>query len=243
MTTPGSVRRLVVATTIGSFSLAALMGVLALIGSGDVGETEARVLLTTLVVGATSVAVLCYLATGETPYQPVGVAGGLVVLVPLLTSLWLIWLEDVDSGSEAVWKAFGIGVVVAATLAQASLLLALAGPRPSLRPLLLATLALATVLAVLVSAVILGAYDDGGLWRAIGVVAILDVLGTVVAMALAVLGGARAVGHDHDDDRDRATRPVELPAALVVGLDERARVTGRPRAELLAEAVADYLAR
>ncbi len=235
MTTPGSVRRLVVATTIGSFSLAALMGVLALLGSGDVGETEARVLLTTLVVGVTSVAVLCYLATGETPYQPVGVAGGLLVLVPLLTSLGLIWLDDV--GSEAVWETFGIGVVVAATLAQASLLLALAGPRPSLGALLLATLALATVLAVLVSAVILGAYDDGGLWRAIGIVAILDVLGTVVAMALAVLGGAHAVRHDG------ATRPVELPASLVLGLDARVRATGRPRDELLAEAVADYLAR
>jgi len=43
-------RRVVTTLTIGSFSVAALMGIVALLGGGDFGENEARVLLTTLTV-------------------------------------------------------------------------------------------------------------------------------------------------------------------------------------------------
>ncbi|MGA8847321.1 MAG: hypothetical protein WB471_11970, partial [Nocardioides sp.] len=183
MTTSGSLRRLVVTTTLGSFSIAALLGVLALLGSGDFGEGQARVLGTTLLVGLTSVAVLCYLATSETAFQPVGVLGGLTVLVPLFAGLWLIWAGYPSGDSDAVWRSFTVGIVVAATLAQASLLLGLVGARRPLRPLLLATLAFAALLGALVSAVILGGDVGGGLLRMIGIVAILDVLGTVVAIA------------------------------------------------------------
>ncbi len=236
MTTSGSTRRIVVGLTIGSFSLAALMGVLALLGTGDFGDTEARVLLTTLTVGITSVAVLCYLATSETRYAPVGVAGGVAVLLPLSTALWLIWVDTGMNDSDVTWKAFGVGVVVAATLAQVSLLLVLAGSRAGLRPLLGGTLVLATILAVLVSTMILGADGSDGLWRVVGIVAILDVLGTVVTMALAVFGGARR------PSPVAGSRAVDLPASLVGALEERAHATGRSCDDLVAEAVAGYLA-
>ena len=69
------VRRLVVFLTIGSFSIAALMGVIALLGGGSFGEREGQVLMTTLIVGTTSVAMLCYLATSGTRFQVVGASG------------------------------------------------------------------------------------------------------------------------------------------------------------------------
>jgi len=52
-----TLRRLILAATIGSFSIAALMGVVALLGGGF-GDDQWRVLTTTLVAGFASVAVL-----------------------------------------------------------------------------------------------------------------------------------------------------------------------------------------
>lgn len=232
------VRGLIVRLTIGSFSLAALMGVIALLGGGAFGETERRILLTTLLVGVTSVAVLCYLATAGTPYQLVGVAGGAAVLVPLVSALFLVWSDWGGEPPEWLGRTFGVGVVVAATLAQASLLLALgARSRPLVRRLLAATLVLATVLAGLVSYLILGPEPGGSAYaRMLGVVAILDVLGTVVVTALTRFGTAGAA-------QPTSHETVTVPAALAAALDERAVRTGRSRDDVVADAVAAYLAR
>ena len=239
MTSSGSLRRVVVLTTIGSFSIAALLGVLALLGSGDFGDGQARVLLTTLAVGVTSVAVLCYLATSETPYERVGAVGGVPALVALVAALMLIWGDNAFD-DDGVGKTFGIAFVLAATLAQASLLLVLAGSRDNLRVLLVATLGLAGVLAALVSAAILGA-EGGGLWRLIGIVAILDVLGTVVAIAIGAFGRvvdqSSAAGSASTGPRGT----VALEAPLAEALDERAHRTGRSREDLVAEALTRYL--
>lgn len=238
MTSPGSVRRLVVALTIGSFSFAALMGVLALLGGGTFGEAEGRVLLTTLVVGVTSIAVLCYLATAGTPYAVVGAVGGVTVLVPLVTSLLLIWAEDPFTDSDSIWEIFGTGGVLAASLAQASLMLALVGQRRRLRPLLIATLTLVAALAAIVSTIIFGLEPSDDVARLIGVVAILDVLGTVIAIALGVFGGPRPVSSD-----PAAATAITLPSALAAALDACARSTGRPRDEIVVEALAEHLSR
>ncbi len=229
-----SARSLVVWVTLGSFSLAALMGVAALLGPGDFGETQGRVLLTTLVVGVTSIAVLCYLATAGRPSQPVGVAGAIVVLVPLLTSLAMIW-ADLGSAGEGVVKAFGVGAVLAATLAQASLLLVLAAAgSPAVRRVLVATLVLAAVLAVMVSLLILG-WDDppDSFARLLGVVAILDVLGTVVVAALRKFGAGSAL------------EPTSLvvPPDLARRLEQQAAATGRSPEAVLSEALERYLDR
>ena len=162
---PGTapIRKLIVRVTIGSFSLAALLGIIALLRGGEFGQTQFRVLLTTLLVGVVSIAVLCYLATAGRPSQPVGVAGGVIVLVPLVTALLMIW-GDVEHGpSEGIRKTFGIGTAVAATLAQASLLLTLGErARPGVRRILDGTLALAAVLAAMTSALIAGFYPGRG---------------------------------------------------------------------------------
>src|SRR4051795_12384942 len=123
----GGFRRVAATLTIGSFSVAALMGIVALLGGGSFGEGEARVLLTTLIVGCASICVLCYLATAGTRWAAVGVAGAAVLVLPVVTSLSLVWLDwDLfDSDSEGTLKAFGVGVVGAVTLAQVCLLLAL----------------------------------------------------------------------------------------------------------------------
>jgi hypothetical protein len=233
--TTAPVRRWIVRITIGSFSVAALMGIVALLGGGDFGETEGRILLTTLLVGVVSIAVLCYLATAGRRSQPVGVAGGVTVLVPFATGLVMIWGDLQDAPGEGLVKTFGVGAIVAATLAQVCLLLALGEKAsPLARRLLLGTIVLAGLVAVMTSLLVLGYNPDGdSYYRALGVVAILDVLGTVVGAALMKFGpGAPA---------DDAARVVTLPADLATRLVGYATATGRSRDEVAAAALDRFL--
>ncbi|MFL6171911.1 MAG: hypothetical protein ACJ716_03360 [Marmoricola sp.] len=227
-------RRVAATLTIGSFSLAALMGIVALLGAGDFGETEGRVLLTTLIVGSASVNLLCYLATAGTRFATAGAGGALLLVLPMATSLHLVW-QDWDHIPEGELKAFGVGVVAAVTLAQICLLLALAGDRESLRLVLWGTVALAGVVAVIVSGMILGGIDADEVWRVLGTSAILDVLGTLVTIALAKFGNHGAqpaqIGHLR----------VALTNDQSLELETLARSTGRSADSLVAEAVNGYL--
>ncbi|NYJ02491.1 hypothetical protein HNR19_003189 [Nocardioides thalensis] len=180
-------RRIVIAVVIGSFSVAALMGIAALLGGGEFGEAEGRVLLTTLVIGIESVAVLCYLAVAGRPLAFVGGLGAVVSLVATGTALLLVWGREPEFDSD-IWKLLGVSITLAATLAQASLLIGLVR-RPHLQPPLWLTMAAAGVVALMILGPILQESDPGGdYWRVFGVVAILDVLGTLVLVALAAFG-------------------------------------------------------
>jgi hypothetical protein len=229
-----SARRVVVRVTIGSFTLAALMGVAALVQPGAFGDTEGRVLLTTVIVGVVSVLTLCYLAPVGARSRLAGAAGEVAAVVAAACALvftWPLWQQDPGRG---LLRTFGVAVVAALTLAQFSLLLAVVRRRHAVERLLSATLVAGTVLAGLVIATILGwdASDAGA--RAIGVVAILDVLGTVVTMALGIF--ARDA-----PPRDDGPLQVTLSPETATGLLAASRATGRPVAELVDEAVSGYL--
>ncbi|MGA8248433.1 MAG: hypothetical protein WB797_16125 [Nocardioides sp.] len=228
-----SARRVVVRLTIGSFSLAALMGVAALLRPGHLGDTEGRILLTTLIVGAVSVLTLCYLAPVGARSRLVGAAGEVAALAAAACALvftWPLWHQD--PGSRLL-RTFGVAVVAALSLAQFSLLLAVVRRRPGVARLLTATLVAGSVLAGLVIATILGwdASDAGG--RAIGVVAILDVLGTVVTMALGVFGREEP---RHENGPLQVTLSPETAAVLRA----RSEATGLSIADLVDAAVAGY---
>jgi hypothetical protein len=181
-------RRIVASIVIGSFSIAALLGILALLGPGEFGETQGRVVLTTVVVGLESLAVLCYLALAGHRMAGVGAAGGVVSLVCAATALWLVWVPWEWQADEP-WRLFASTLVLALTLAQASLLIAVAD-RHHLRGPLVGTLAVAAVVAAMVIGPILEESfpESEGYWRLLGILAILDVLGTIVLMAVGTLG-------------------------------------------------------
>jgi hypothetical protein len=220
--------RMILTVAITSFSVAALMGIVALFG-GDFGETEARVLLTTLVVGCASMAVLCFLSTAGSRWAWVGVLGGVVAALPTVIALVLIW-GDWDDVPVSLLRTFFVGLVAALTLAQVSLLLSLA--HRAVPWLLWSTVAVAVVLAGVVSGQILAEDSSDGVLRLTGVLGILDVLGTVVVIGLALFGRPRA----------DAPATVVLPAALAAAIGARAAAAGRTREDLVAEAVARYLA-
>lgn len=229
-------RRVAATLTIGSFSIAALMGIVALLGGGDFGEGEARVLLTTLVVGCASICALCYLATAGTPFAPAGIGGAVVLVLPTATALILIWSDWEGSDMEGLLKAFGIGVVGAVTLAQVCLLLAVAGRREALRLLLGATIVLAFVVAVIVSGLIIGEVDVDGVWRLLGIAAILDVLGTLVTIALAKFGGA-----EEPDAKAIDEVRIRLTPEQALALDALTRRDGETREQLVLAAIDRYL--
>ena len=239
MTTPTTapVRRWIVRITIGSFSLAALLGIAALLSGGEFGETEGQVLMTTLLVGVVSIAVLCYLTTAGRRTQPAGVAGGVVVLVPLTTGLLMIWSGFDKEPVEWIVKTFGTGAIVAATLAHVCLLLGPGGrPGSVARRMLTATIGLASLLAVLTSLLVVGLQPEGDFYyRGLGVVAILDVLGTVVGAALLKFGSGPSA--DRRPEGVVLSLPADIAAAL---LDEATRARRTPD-EVAAEILRAHL--
>ena len=232
-TATAPVRRIVVWLTIGSFNIAALMGIIALLSGGAFGEREGQVLTTTLVVGVTSVAMLCYLATAGTRFQAVGVVGGIVVLVPATQALLLVWDES-SWDFDAFFKVFSTGLTVAATLAQLALLLGVAGDRRRLRWVLWPTVALAVGVAGVVTTTIFTEADSEVILRTLGVMAILDVLGTLTTLALAIFGTRTP---------DEAGARVRIPTRLEAPLAAEAAGSGRSRDDVVAEALDAWFAR
>lgn len=219
-------RSVVVKVVIGSFSVAALMGIAALLGAGGFGDTQGRILATTVVVGIESLAVLCYLGVAGRSTAWLGLVGGLVSLVPFGIALSLTWGDDL--GGETLWRTFGVGVTIAASLAQACLLLS---RDHRSRTLLGLTLVAAMVVAGMIIGPILDQGGDDDLyWRLFGVVAILDTLGTIVLIALSLFGGAPARTSRTTDEplllsdtvasrlRDAAARRGTSPDDLLIGL-------------------------
>ena len=222
-------RRVVLAVAIGSFSLAALMGIIALLGGGAFGETEVQVLLTTVTAGCAAIALLCNLAVLDDPWRWVGTVGGFAASLPTAVALVLIW-HDWNGASDALFRTFFLGLAVALLFAQASLLLSAAGHRGGW--ILDGTLLVSSLLALIVIAQILAGDSNEIALRATGVLAILDVLGVVVTVGVARFGGRQPA---------RPSGALTLPPDLRAVLDDRASATGRRSADLLADAVRSYL--
>ena len=195
----------IVRITIGSFSLAALIGIVALLGGGDFGETEGRVLLTTLLVGVVSIAVLCYLATAGRQVAAGG--SGRRDRCCCRSSPGSDDLGWRERAGRRTGEDIRGGAIVAATLAQVCLLLA-PGEKAGIwhdgccsarsgSPVSLRDDEHAGA----------GVHPrDDSFYRALGLVAILDVLGTVVGAALMKFGPTRRPEEAGADRRPAAGR-------------------------------------
>ncbi|WP_166869434.1 hypothetical protein [Salinibacterium sp. ZJ70] len=185
------VRRAAIITIVASLAIAALLGIIALL-SGDFGEVQARVLLTTLTVAAFGTTALCHLAVVARRVRVVGFIGIAASVVAALCAIVLIWSDLPWDQIEPLFKGLSVGGIAAASLAQANLLLLLSGRRQQvIRVALAVTLAAIGVVAIMI---ILPILTDGefpgdaageAYWRFFGVIAILDALGTI---ALPILG-------------------------------------------------------
>lgn len=169
---------------VGSLVMGAIVGIYGVM-FGSIDDTSWRILATTLAIGITSLTGLANTRHLESFHARFRIFAWLSIgcsIVALCLLLTLIWL-DFDYGP---WEATGIFAVLAFSTAHISLLLP---TRPL--PTWLGTLIGCTVLCVAVVASLLialiGVEDfadrvgsDGIFWRFLGVLAILDVLGTIV---------------------------------------------------------------
>ena len=216
-----------------SFSAAAVVGILALLG-GDFGETQGKILLTTVLFGVFSITALCHLAIADRAMRIVGVSGLLASGVALVTGIVLIWRDWDSPGFEDWLRVFLTAGVLAVSFAHTNLLLLLAGRRRTvIRWGLLVTLAMIAIVAIMI---ILPVVTDGDIpgetggdlyWRIFGVISILDVLGTVVVPVLALFlrdGAGPATG----GEAEAGTLPlrIEVPDELAATIRRRAAESG-----------------
>ena len=217
------VRRGAIVVVIVSLAIAAALGIMALLAA-EFGETQSKVLLTTLVVAAFSITALCHLAIAGRTVRWVGYVGILASTAALVPAIVLIWADLADV--EGDWtKALLTLTVLAVSLAQANLLLLLAGRRqPAVRAGLGLTLLFIVTIAVLLWLPILTDGDIPGdnedYWRAFGVIAILDVLGTIVLPILGLVLRTR---------RPASALVLHLPSELAERLDAEAKSSGMDR--------------
>lgn len=237
MTDPSlkGIRRVAIIFIIVSLAIAALFGIVTLL-TGDFGELQGKILLTTLLLAGFSITALCHLAVVGRSLRIVGFVGIAVSVLAFVSGAVLIW-RSWDNWSEP-WeitlKAFSVFSILAASLAQANLLLLLAERRNRIvRTGLFVTVSLIGVLALLV---ILPIVTDGdipgdsgdGYWRFFGVVAILDVLGTIV---IPVLGRFLRDGGP--------IASIRLDADSTAKLDRISAATGLSRDAVVARAISE----
>jgi hypothetical protein len=229
------VRRAAVWTIIVSLVFAALIGI-ATIVSGEFGELQGKVLLTTLAVAGAAILALCHLAVLGRDVKVlgwIGIGTSAITLAAAVTLIWWSW-DDIEMyGNGSVYmnitKLFAISLLLAVSFAHANLMLLLANaPFNWMRVVLDLNLVLIGIVPLLVIPVIL---SDGGFppqslsdmyWRFFGVVLILDALGTVALPVITLIarGKQRAAGLD----------PIQPSVVEFTLRGERAEWVGREAA-------------
>ncbi|MDO8631856.1 MAG: hypothetical protein Q7R41_15320 [Phycisphaerales bacterium] len=176
---------------------------------GNLGQTEAKILGSTALIGAASILGLVgVMAWEHRKWHPLGILGVYAAALALLLTLVLIWSRDLGLGyledTEEYWKLVGIAWVLAVAFPHTALL-SFARLHRSYLWIRRATIVAIVLLAALVCFVIMAEADDEPLIRMIGIIAIADVCGTI----------AMPILHRVSSIRTReAVRTVELKVTL-----------------------------
>lgn len=181
-------RRIIVGVIIASFGLAALGGIVVLLG-GDIDDTGWRVLSTTALIGAFSVAVLCCTSLLGRRLQVFGFAGAAVAVATAGLSIFLVWWNG-SSLPDGLYETLWTGLAATIATAFASLLLLLADrEQTAVRVGLVVTLGLfAIVFAMTVYLIWWSETVEDDLYgRVLGIVGILAALGAIVVPVLSLL--------------------------------------------------------
>jgi len=203
---------------IGSIVCCGLVGVYCLV-IGQFGAFEARVLGTTAVVGAASILGLASAIPWERrrwhPIGPVGLAAVAVALVLVLIAIWadLPWRSRV---TEMFYRTMGVACVVGVALPHVGLL-SLARLRREYGWVRRCTVYVIAALATMIAYTIITEIDDDEWFRAMGVVGIGVVCGTLAVpilhrvSAIRVREGIRTVELLLSITCPRCNKTQELP--------------------------------
>ena len=177
-------KKIFLITMIISLSISALIGVFVFL-FGDFGETEFRLLMTTLTIGGYSLTGLCCSVLYEKrKLAPLALFGIVISVIGFIYTILLIW-EFIDFWDEDSWKALIIFLVLAFSTAHSCLLLLIKSNKSLVNIALSATLIFISIVALMLIIMVLNEFDLGEFsFRLLGVFAILDVLGTIITPIL-----------------------------------------------------------
>lgn len=186
MPSDSALKRIALITALAAVGVAAVLGIVALLGAGF-GDTQLKILTTSLLVTASAVVALaCAMAReagrlGRLPH--VGIAASVAGFAMMIVGLWT------EPGADPYWKSAVTLLVASLAIAHAGLLDLARLPRPwPVR-----TAQILTGLAGLLIVVALWAeIDNEAYWRSAGVVMVLFAAGTVAVPILHRMAGIPA---------------------------------------------------
>ncbi|HEY7359233.1 MAG TPA: hypothetical protein VH642_00385 [Streptosporangiaceae bacterium] len=178
-----------------SLSATAALGITAVLWTG-LGGTGIKILASAVAADIASLLALCCTGRVSSAWQRViQVTGVLSACLGLATGLYLIWWEAIGFGpAEAIGRAAGVLFILAAASAHACLVLPLRSRGRLARAVVTGTVICTAAAAELIANyVLVPNFDPGnGYTKALTVILILDVLGTILVLLLHRLGPPRA---------------------------------------------------
>jgi hypothetical protein len=185
MPSKSSLKRYLITAIIASLVVSALMGILVIL-LGTFGTIQAKILLSTIVIGVFSITGLANIRNLESMHTSYRRFAWLSIgfsLLAILFTLSIIWV----SVEHTPWRPTLVFFVLAVSTAHASLLLPSRLRSTALDAAVTLTLScIAFVAGFLIYLIVGGNADIGAFfYRLLGVFAILDVLGTIVTPILA----------------------------------------------------------
>lgn len=169
-----------------SLSLSALIGIIIFL-FGKFGETEEKIITTTISIGVSSVTALCCSTIFfKDKLKPLSISGMLASFAFLVIIVVTIWGNFKNHELE---KSLGTSVILTITFSQSSLLLLVRNTNKLVRNVLVVTLIFISVVAIMLLITLWnGEINNEFFYRLLGVFAILDVLGTIVTPILSKTG-------------------------------------------------------
>jgi hypothetical protein len=222
-------RRILLRAVVAALSVTALVAISALLG-GNFGETEWKILATTSGFALASLfALRGTILLDRGMHRRLGWTVVVLSALAFVLLLKVLWLDDGDS--DWTWKALAISAGLAGALGQIATSITRRRPTdpPSIRPLSFAAGVCALTVELLVAIAAIEEIGDGGYYRFLAAVFVLDVLLVVLESVVRRLGEKPAVAPGYTafvcilaDGRQvrREAREHELPEAVASALRE-----------------------
>jgi hypothetical protein len=164
-------------TLIGALSVSALIGIFIFL-AGDFGDTETRLLLTTLTITGFSLTGLCSSTVfNRSSLKEFSTLGMIISVLGCLITIAAIWeIIFIDNA----WKPVIIFIIISFSLGHISLLLLIKPKTDTVKYCMNGTIIFIAIVTLMLIHATLDEFGPGDLfYRLIGVFAILDVLGTI----------------------------------------------------------------
>jgi len=175
-------RRVFIFSLLGCFVVGAATAILALL-SFELGKIQAKILLTTLSLGAYSLTGLCSAVLAD--QRQFRVFGGLGIAASIAGALFAVLTNwELVTGWEILIKGRLAFLIVALAFGHAALLLMINTTNSGVRSLRIVTLGIIALVAVLFLAITLDPESIAYAWTILGIFSVMDVLGTIATPLL-----------------------------------------------------------